>query len=221
MDSQNHREDKTKTNKISGSIVVNPNHMLFSRWFWLPMDPGILVFLFFGFLDGFGYPSGLHTCIVLVFSMVLRMAFAIKVVSSCIPYTCSFPSCLHTWMPLVFIGFTNGFCFHIGFKLRSCMPPMGSSMYWRAFLVNYVLASTRACFKISVLVQTRTQFPIAVIFVSCRWCSRLGESIISMFLGESIISMFECGHIVLRMMLSPARGHMLFNTCVIVRDFVL
>ena len=68
------------------------------------------------------------------------------------------------------------------------------------------------CFKISVLVQTRTHFPIVVIFVSCRWCSRL---------GESIISMSECGHIVLRMMLSPARGHMLFNTCVIVREFLI
>ena len=88
------------------------------------MDPGILVFLFVDcFLYGFAYPSGLHTCIALVFSMVLQIAFAIKVVSSCIPYTCSYPSCLHTWMPLVFIGFTNGFCFHIGFQLRSCMPP--------------------------------------------------------------------------------------------------
>ena len=119
---------------------------LFYLWFWLPMDLGILVFLFvFGCLDSFGSPSGLHTCIALVFSMVLQIAFAIKVVSSCIPYTCSFPSCLRAWRPLVFIGFTNGFCFHIGFQLRSCMPPMSSSMYWRAFLANDVLASTRAC----------------------------------------------------------------------------
>ena len=140
----------------------------FSWWFWLSIGPetliffvllvfsmvlathgswnlGFLVFLFNGFLNGFGYPSGLHTCIALVSSMVLHIAFAVKVVSSCIPYTFSFPSCLHTWMPLVFIGFTNGFRFHIGFQLRSCMPPMSSSMYWRAFLANDVLASTRAC----------------------------------------------------------------------------
>ena len=137
--------------------------VLFSLWFWLPIDYEFLVFLccfvfsmvlathwswnlvFLGFLYGFGYPSRLHTCIALVLSIVLQIAFAIKVVSSCIPYTCSFPSCLHTWMPLVFIRFTNGFCFHIGFQLRSCMPPMSSSMYGRAFLVNDVLASTRAC----------------------------------------------------------------------------
>ena len=145
---------------------------LVSLWFWLSIGPEILVFLiflvflvflvfsmvlathwywnlgflvFFGFLYGFGYPSGLHICIALVFSMVLQIAFAFKVVSSCIPYTFSFPSCLHTWMPLVFIGFTNGFCFHSGFQLRSCMPPMSSSMYRRAFLVNDILASTRAC----------------------------------------------------------------------------
>ena len=173
MDSQSHRENNNK-NKISGSIVVNPSHWSwniiclcwFSLWCWLPIGPEILVFcsllglsmflathgswnlgflVCFGFLDGFGYPSGLHTCIVLVFSMVGRIALAIKVVSSCIPYTCSFSSCLHTWRPLVFIGFTNGFCFRIGFQLRSCMPPMSSSMYWRAFLLNDVLASTRAC----------------------------------------------------------------------------
>ena len=69
-----------------------------------------LGFLFlFCFLYGFGYPSGLHTCIAWVPSMVLNIAFAVKVVSSCIPYTFPFPSCLHTWMPLVFIGFTDGF----------------------------------------------------------------------------------------------------------------
>ena len=139
MGSQNHWENQQQTrtprfqnqwiataiektnknnNKISVSMVVNPNHwywkivllllFVFSRWFGLPIGPEILVFLVFvvlsmvlathgswnlgflvlfvGFLDGFGYPSGLHTCIALVFSMVLQIAFAIKVVSSCIPY---------------------------------------------------------------------------------------------------------------------------------------
>ena len=142
---------------VGGSRIIDPEFLLFvcllfSLWCWLPIDSEILVFLFcfvvvfsmvlathgswnlgflicFGCLKGFVYPSRLHTCIVLVLSMVLQIAFAITVVSSCIPYTCSYPSCLHTWMPLVFIGFTNGFCFHIGFQLRSCMPPMSSSMY--------------------------------------------------------------------------------------------
>ena len=116
----------------------------FSRWPWLAIGPEILVFLCFlvfsmvsathgswnvcflicwGFLYGFAYPNGLHTCIALVFLMVLQITFAIKVVSSCTPYTLSFPSCLHTWAPLVFICFTNDFCFHIGFQLRSCMHP--------------------------------------------------------------------------------------------------
>ena len=39
--------------------------------------------------------------------------------------------------------------------------------------------------------------------LSCKWCSRL---------HESTISMFDCGHTVLIMMLSPARGYM-FNIC--------
>ena len=156
-------------------MIVNPNHwswnlgclvlLVFSmalatHWSW---NLGLLVFLvfslvlathwswnlgclaLFGFLYGFGYPIGLHTGIAFVLSILLHTAFAIKVVPSCIPYTCSFPSCLHTWMHLVFIGFTNGFCFHSSFQLRSCMPPVSSSMYSRAFLVNDVLASKRAC----------------------------------------------------------------------------
>ena len=81
----------------------------FSLWFWLPIDSEILVVLIClvfsmvlathgswnlgvliccGFLYGFGYPSRLHTCIALASSMVLQIAFANKVVSSCIPYTC-------------------------------------------------------------------------------------------------------------------------------------
>ena len=59
MGNQSHRENQqNKTNKISGSMIVNQNH-----WYWN------LVFVCF--LDGFGYPLILKSCFFVVFSMAL------------------------------------------------------------------------------------------------------------------------------------------------------
>ena len=71
--------------------------VVFYRWFSIPIDPDILVFL---------------CC--LVFSMVFatHWSWNLLVCLFGILDAFSFPSGLHTWIPLVFIGFTNMFCFH-------------------------------------------------------------------------------------------------------------
>ena len=73
----------------------------------------------FGVLYGFGYPSRLHTCIALVFSMVLQIAFAIKVVSSCIHIPVVFTlGCL--WFSLVLL---MAFAFTLAFNCGVACPP--------------------------------------------------------------------------------------------------
>ena len=58
--------------------IIDPEILffLYSRWFSLPIGSEILVFFFFGILDGFGYPLVLNSwfsCCCLVFSMVLAI----------------------------------------------------------------------------------------------------------------------------------------------------
>ena len=202
---------------------------LATHWSW---NIGFLV-VCFCFLNGFGYPLILESWLS-CFDW-FSLWFWLSQWSS------------HLYRFVFLDGFTNSFCdqsclklhpiYFVISQLSSHLDAFGFHWFYQWFLLSHRLSIAELhaphelqhvlkslprewcsrlhesmCFKISVLVQTRTQFPIVVIFVSCRWCSRL---------GESIISMFECGHIFLRMMLSPARGHMLFNTCVIVRDFLI
>ena len=73
-----------------------------------------------------------------------------------------------------------------------------SDVTFSVFKMMFSPAREQVFFKIGVLMPTRAHFPILMIFASSKWCSRL---------GESTISMFECGDIVLIMRFSPARGH--------------
>ena len=80
-------------------------------------------FCLFNFLYGFGYPSRLHTCIALVFSMVLHIAFATKVVSSWSHILVHFPvvfalGCL--WFSLML---PMAFAFTSAFNCGDACPP--------------------------------------------------------------------------------------------------
>ena len=142
--SQSNRE--YQKNKISVSMILVHDHwfwnlgfsfVMYSRWFSLPIGSEILVFLVVLYSRLLWLPIG-SEILVFLFLLYSRWFWLSHILFQPSPFCAS-----HA--PLVFIGFTNGFCFHIGFHLRSCMPPMSFSMYWRAFLVNDVLASTRAC----------------------------------------------------------------------------
>ena len=134
----------------------------FSQWFWLPMDPGILVFLFVWFSLWFWLSRSLHTCIALVFSMVL--------------HSCCGQSCLKLHPIYLFIS-----------QLSSHLDAFGIHWFYQWFLLSHRLSIAELhaphelqhvlkslprercsrlhesmCFKISVLVQTRTQLPIVV-----------------------------------------------------------
>ena len=76
MDNQRHSENTTKTifqDQRFWFTIIDTDFFWFSRWLWLPIGSGIL-FLFVGFLNGFGYPLVLKSCFfcfLFVFSMVL------------------------------------------------------------------------------------------------------------------------------------------------------